>query len=238
MNCEAAATKLSEWLGPGVSAVAIAFGAAAPAGVGRIDRAGPAGCAYWKMAAEGHVFYTEADDHYNCPVGAHTHGIELPSARAAELDGVVKTMVGLEYVRMEEVATLPRVPGPFRVAMYSPLAKAPAPPDVVVIRGTARQIMLVAEAANAAGIARDGAALGRPACAMIPAAMRSAQGNTSLGCIGNRVYTGLADAELYFTIPGSKLDEVVDKLSTIARANRELQTYHEARRQSLGAARA
>jgi uncharacterized protein (DUF169 family) len=147
-------------------------------------------------------------------------------------------MVGLEYIRMEEVAALPRVPGPFRIAVYSPLAKAPVPPDVVVIRGNARQIMLVAEAANAVGIARDGATLGRPACAMIPAAMGSAQGNTSLGCIGNRVYTGLADAELYFTIPGARLGEVADALSTIARANRELQSYHEGRRQSLGAARA
>jgi len=238
MSYEAVAAKLSELLGPGASAVAIAFGAAAPAGVSRIHRAGPAGCAYWKLAAEGHVFYTEADDHYNCPVGAHTHGVELPGTRAAELEGVVKTMVGLEYIRMEEVAALPRVPGPFRVAVYAPLAKAPVPPDVVLIRGTARQIMLVAEAANAVGIARDSATLGRPACAMIPAAMRSAQGTTSLGCIGNRVYTGLGDAELYFTIPGGKAGEVVDKLSTIAHANRELQTYHEDRRQSLGAARA
>jgi uncharacterized protein (DUF169 family) len=93
----------------------------------------------------------------------------------------------------------------------------------------------VAEAARAAGIGHDGATLGRPACAMIPEAMRSAQGNTSLGCIGNRVYTGLGDAELYFTIPGVKLGEVVDKLATIVHANRELQKYHEARRLTLGA---
>jgi hypothetical protein len=24
------------------------------------------------------VFYTEAADHYNCPVGSYTHGIALP----------------------------------------------------------------------------------------------------------------------------------------------------------------
>ena len=234
MDYENAARRLSELLGPGPAPVAVAFRVAAPVGVGRVERAAPAGCAYWKSAAEGRVFYTEAADHYNCPVGAHTHGVELPAARAAELEGVVGTMVGLEYIRMEEVAALPRVAEPFRVAVYAPLGKAPVPPDVVLMRGNARQIMLVAEAARAAGIAQDGATLGRPACAMIPEAMRSAQGNTSLGCICNRVYTGLGDAELYFTIPGARLGEVVDKLATIVHANRELQKYHEGRRQTLG----
>jgi uncharacterized protein (DUF169 family) len=235
MDYEHVARRLSDLLGPGVAPVAVAFRVAAPAGVGRVERAAPAGCAYWKSAAEGAVFYTEAADHYNCPVGAHTHGVELPPGRAAELEGVVGTMVGLEYIRMEEVAALPRVTEPFRVAVYAPLAKAPVPPDVVLMRGNARQIMLVAEAARAAGIGHDGATLGRPACAMIPAAMRSAQGNTSLGCIGNRVYTGLGDAELYFTIPGAKLGEVVDKLTTIVHANHELRKYHEGRRLTLGA---
>jgi len=117
------------------------------------------------------------------------------------------------------------------------LVKEAKAPDVVLVRGRARQIMLVAEAARAAGIAGDGAAMGRPACAMIPAVLGGPTGVTSLGCIGNRVYTGLGDAELYFTIPGGKLGEVVDKLATVVHANRELQAYHEGRRQTLGDAR-
>jgi uncharacterized protein (DUF169 family) len=104
---------------------------------------------------------------------------------------------------------------------------------VVIVRGNPRQMMLVAEAARAAGIGHEGAALGRPACAMIPEAMRSARGNTSLGCIGNRVYTGLGDAELYFTIPGPDLPEVVARLETIVHANHELEKYHQARRATL-----
>jgi uncharacterized protein (DUF169 family) len=59
------------------------------------------------------------------------------------------------------------------------------------------------------------AKLGRPACSMIPEAMQAARGNTSLGCIGNRVYTELGDGELYFTIPGAALADVVQKLETI-----------------------
>jgi uncharacterized protein (DUF169 family) len=233
MNVKSLGERLSALLGLERAPVAITFRAAAPPGVARVSRTGPAGCAYWKLASEGQVFYTEAADHYNCPVGSYTHGVELPAERAAELQQVVSTMVELQYIRMEEVPAMPRRTEPFGVAVYAPLAQAPVDPDVVLVRGHARQIMLVAEAARAAGIGYDGALMGRPACAMIPQALSTARGNTSLGCIGNRVYTGLGDAELYFTIPGSRLPDVVTKLEAIVHANRELQQYHEGRRTAL-----
>jgi uncharacterized protein (DUF169 family) len=233
MDVKALAAKLSDLLGLAIPPVGVAFRPSAPAGVARVERSGPAGCAYWKLAGEGRVFYTEAADHYNCPVGSYTHGIELPGERAAELQQVVGTMVSLQYIRMEEVPAMPRRAEPFGVAVYAPLAAAPADPDVVIVRGSARQIMLVAEAARAAGIGHEGAALGRPACAMIPEAMSAGRGNASIGCIGNRVYTGLGDAELYFTIPGSRLAELVRHLETVVHANRELEKYHRARRAAL-----
>jgi uncharacterized protein (DUF169 family) len=89
--------------------------------------------------------------------------------------------------------------------------------------------MLVAEAARAVGIGPEGALMGRPACAMIPETISSARSIASLGCIGNRVYTGLEDDELYFSIPGSRVGEVVDKLETIINANNELQRFYAAR---------
>src|SRR5215470_19111555 len=113
MDTKRASAKLAELLGPGASAVAVAFRSEAPSGVGRVERAGPAGCAYWRAASEGRVFYTEAADHYNCPVGSYTHGVSLPSDRAKELEGVLGTMVGLQYIRMEEVQSLPRRTEPF-----------------------------------------------------------------------------------------------------------------------------
>ena len=126
---------------------------------------------------------------------------------------------------------MPRRTEPFGVAVYAPLAEAPRRPDVVLVRGNARQIMLVAEAARAAGIGHDGAAMGRPACAMIPAGHEhGAAAITSLGCIGNRVYTGLGDDELYFTIPAPDVAEVVARLETVVHANRSWSTYHEGRR--------
>ena len=71
-------TQIQELLGLKVPAVAIAFRDTAPVGIPRVTAPAPAGCGYWKLAAEGQVFYTEASDHYTCPVGAHTHGVNLP----------------------------------------------------------------------------------------------------------------------------------------------------------------
>lgn len=87
----------------------------------------------------------------------------------------------------------------------------------------------MAEAARAAGIGQEGAAMERPACAMIPETLRSGRGTTSLGCIGNRVYKGPADDELYFSLPGSGVAAVVERIATILRANRELEKFHRAR---------
>ena len=233
MEARTAGRRLTELLGLRAAPVAVTFAGAAPAGVPRVAKAGPAGCAYWKQAAEGAVFYTEAADHFNCPVGSYTHGVGLPPERAKELESVVGTMVGLQYIRMEEVGALPRRTEPFKVAVYAPLAEAPVPPDVVLVRGRARQIMLVAEAARAARLAGEAAAMGRPACAMIPAVLDGPGAVTSLGCIGNRVYTSLGDDELYFTIPGSRIGDVVERLETVLHADRELEQYHQARRASL-----
>jgi uncharacterized protein (DUF169 family) len=201
--------------------VAVTFRATAPAGIPRIESAGPSSCSYWKLAAEGRTFYTEATDHYNCPIGAHTHGIDSPEEVQNQLQGVVSMMLTLGYLRAEEIPTIPRRDAAFGVAVYAPLAQAEGEPDVVIIAGNARQIMLLAEAAGVAGL------MGRPTCAALPQALKTGQGVASLGCIGNRVYAGLADDELYFALPGSQLSAVTEKLVTILHANRELEKYHE-----------
>jgi uncharacterized protein (DUF169 family) len=221
--------KLQELLGLRLPPVAIAFRESAPANMTRIESPAPAGCGYWRLAAEGRVFYTEASDHYTCPVGAHTHGIELPADVAQELDGLVQTMVQMQYIKMEEIPSIPRRQRPFRVALYARLAEASFDPDVVLIRGTAKQLMLVAEAAQAAGIASGGATMGRPTCAILPESVQSGLATASFGCIGNRVYTSLGDDEGYYAIPGASVSEVVNKLSTIVEANGRLNEFHKAR---------
>jgi uncharacterized protein (DUF169 family) len=209
--------------------VAVAFLAVPPAGLPHVDRALPAGCSYWKHAADGHAFYTMPADHENCPVGAFTHGVTLAPAKAQELQSLVGMMIELQYLRSDEVAGIPHRQQPMQCVAYAPLDRASFAPDVIIVRGNVRQIMLVAEAARAAGVSDSSAAMGRPACAMIPQAMTASGAVTSLGCIGNRVYTGLADDELYFTIPGGAATEVFEKLDVVLTANTALEAFHQQR---------
>ena len=58
----------------------------------------------------------------------------------------------------------------------------------------------------------------------------------SVGCKGNRVYTGLGEDELYVVIPGQDLRQMVAELDNIRAANAELADYHAQRRQQLASA--
>jgi uncharacterized protein (DUF169 family) len=213
--------------------VAIAFRDAPPTDLPRMTAAAPSGCTFWKRAASGQAFYTEASDHYNCPIGAHTHGVDLPPAQTKELQGVVETMIQLSYLRPEEVPGIPQRPGRFGVALYAPLATAPFEPEVVLVCGNAKQIMLLTEAAQSAGVGPESPLMGRPTCAAVPTVLQTRRSAASLGCIGNRVYTEMADDELYFALPGNQVGRVVEKLAAIVNANRELQKYHRARLETI-----
>jgi uncharacterized protein (DUF169 family) len=209
--------------------VAVGFLASAPPDMPRVDRAAAAGCAYWKHASDGHAFYTTAEDHYNCPVGAFTHGAELPPPKAQELAGLMATMIGLEYLTADEVPQVPHRAEPLQIVAYAPLQDVTFPADVVIFRGNTRQIMLLSEAARSAGVFENGTVMGRPACAMIPAAAGAGASVASVGCIGNRVYTSLQDDELYLAVPAASVERTLERLDTIITANMELEKFHRAR---------
>jgi uncharacterized protein (DUF169 family) len=227
------ANRLEELLGLKWPPLAISFRDAPPEGVARIESAAPAGCSYWKLAAGGRVFYTESSDHYNCPVGAYTHGIELPTERREELDRLMGVMLELEYLQEEETATIPRRAETFGVAVYAPWSLSPCEPDVVIVQGNAKQIMLLWEAARGVGIQEDGETMGRPTCAMIPAALQRGRLMTSLGCSGNRVYNELADDQLYAALPAERMAEVINHLETVVEANCQLERFHRERLASV-----
>lgn len=209
--------------------VAVTFHDVRPNNVPHTEKVEPSGCTYWRRAAEGKTFYTEASDHYNCPIGCYTHNVELPATQAEELENTLGLMVELGYITMEEVPGIPRQKNPFQSAVYSPLADATGTPDVVIISGTPRQMMLLTEAATAAGIGTQDGVMGRPTCAVIPAVVQGGRSASSLGCIGNRVYTALSDDDFYFAFPGEHIDAIVEKLETIVNANRALEAYHQQR---------
>ena len=220
---------LQQLLGLVAEPVAVTFCETVPEGIKRVGAAAPAGCSYWKLAADGDVFYTAVDDHLNCPIGAYTHGADLTAEAQEQLQGMIEKMVGLEYLRMDEVPGIARRNQPLRYVVYAPLSKAQGTPDVVLLRGNARQMMLVVEAANARRLMSAFPIMGRPACAVIAAAMDAGKAVTSLGCIGNRVYTDLPDGEFYVAVPGSALAEMADGLRSIVASNSELEHFHRSR---------
>ena len=69
----------------------------------------------------------------------------------------------------------------------------------------------------------------------LPAAMQYGT-VTSLACIGNRIYTGLGEGELYVAVPGAKLESVSEALGVISKANAALEEFARGRHVSLSTA--
>jgi len=133
---------------------------------------------------------------------------------------------------MEEVPAILRLPETPEVVLYAPLADTPEEPDVVLFWGPPGKVMVLQEAAIRAGAATQLNTLGRPTCMVLPAALKHGTVASS-GCIGNRVYTGLDEAELYVAIPGSDIGRVAEQTAVIRAANATLRQYHEGRKREL-----
>jgi uncharacterized protein (DUF169 family) len=211
--------------------VAIAFRETPPDGVLQLSGSQPSGCSFWRLAAAGEAFYTVPSDHYNCPVGSYTHNIPLPPEREAELTGTLGLMAKVGYIKMEEIPGISRLPKTPPVTVYAPLSQTPVTPDAILVAGTPAKLMLLHEAATRAA-KQVLPLLGRPTCMAIPAALSGGVAS-SLGCIGNRIYTGIADDQFYTVVAGTDLNAIVRELDTIVSANAQLAEYHQDRRATL-----
>lgn len=212
--------------------VAVTFLQQIPANVAKFEGTQPSGCSFWRLAAEGRTFYTVPENHFNCAVGAYTHNIPLSRERQNETEQTLQMMFDLGYVRPEEVPQIPRLASTPKAILYSPLADATGVPDVVLFAAKPAGAMLLQEAANRANVGAGAPALGRPTCMALPASLQHGT-ITSLGCIGNRVYTGLGEDEMYVVVRGKDLPAVAEALKTIGSANTALFDYAQGRRQLL-----
>jgi uncharacterized protein (DUF169 family) len=224
--------QLSRCIGLEHRPVAVTFLSAAPPNVEKFDGISPSGCSFWKLASTGRTFYTVSADHYNCPIGAYTHNISLPPERARELDETLGFMAGIGYLRMEEVPHIPRLPETPGVVVYAALAQTPVDPDVVFFWGPPGRMMVLQEAAIRAGGTAQLPTLARPTCMILPAALSHGT-VASGGCIGNRIYTDLSEAELYVAAPGRDLTHIAAEAAVVTAANAELLSYHRARKREL-----
>jgi len=173
------------------------------------------------------AFYTVPADHYNCAVGAYTHAIGLPAGRGTRLKDTLQFMALKEYLRMEEVPGIPTLEQAPAYISYAPVETARFRRDLILIAAKPAAAMLIYETALRSGA---GAALantlGRPACAVLPLASKTGVASLSLGCMGNRTFTGLPEEELYVCIPGGRWAALVSKLTEIGSANSAMQQHY------------
>jgi uncharacterized protein (DUF169 family) len=231
LNYSEVEQKLQQILQSRCRPVAITFAAEAPEGVAKFEGSEPSSCSYWRLAAEGRSFYTVARDHQNCPIGGYTHNL-LQAETMPLLNQTLTLMSEIGYIRMEEIPGVFQLKESPQAVVYTPLGEARMAPSVVVALGRPGRVMMLAEAARRAGALSSLPLLGRPTCMALPATLANGAA-TSAGCIGNRVYTGLGEDELYVTLRGSDLERIVAEIDTMMSANEALRAYHDERRLTL-----
>ncbi len=156
----------------------------------------PAGCVFWIKGAEA-TFSTVAEDHGNCSVGSLTHGFKTLDEVAGNSD--VAELIGAGWVTLDVVPQIPVVSERPGAITYGPLAATPVDPDVVLIRVTGKQLMVLHDAVP------DMHLEGKPQCHIVAMAKETGQVAASVGCALSRVRTGMPAREMTCAIPGAKL---------------------------------
>ena len=216
-----------------LSPVAIAFCDVVPDGVPTFEGTVPAGCAFWEQATA-QTFATAASDHELCSIGVHTHNMSgAAPSQPDELKASLEAMMGLDYVRENEIVAIPVLKQKSPHALYGPLADFPVEPDVVLVFAHAQDGLIVSEAVERV----DGGtppAMGRPACAVVPQVLNQGRAAMSLGCCGARAYLdALSDDIALWAFPADRLDQYCEQIATFAGANHTLTAFHTRRRQDV-----
>jgi uncharacterized protein (DUF169 family) len=208
--------------------LAITFSDAPPEGVepfaepvpdalpdGRTGRV-PAGCVFWMKAAE-RTFSTVAEDHGNCSVGSVTHGFRALDEVAGNSD--VAALLDSGWVTEEVVPQIPVVREKPGAVTYGPLAETPVDPDVVFLRVTGRQLMVLTDAIPGLRIE------GKPQCHIVALAKEERVPAASVGCALSRVRTGMPPTEMTCALPASQVAEIVESVKRTADADTAVARY-------------
>jgi uncharacterized protein (DUF169 family) len=222
------AEALQSSLHPSAPPVAITFSAEAPAGVepydapmpppaedGRTGRV-PAGCVFWMRGAE-RTFTTAPEDHGNCSVGTMTHGLATMDEVSSHTD--IAALLDSGWITADMIPGIPVVRDRPGAITYGPLADTPVDPDVILVRLTAKSLMVLSDALPGLRVE------GKPQCHIVAAAKEQGEVVASVGCMLSRTRTGMSSGEVTCAIPASRLGEVVERLESTARADAAVASY-------------
>ncbi|HLY65524.1 MAG TPA: DUF169 domain-containing protein [Chloroflexota bacterium] len=207
--------------------VGLRFVEQAPAGMVTFEGEVPSACSFWRRAEQG-MFYADAPAHFNCLVGTHTMGLPMPEEKGPELMALIGQMHDHQYFDPAEVPHVPTVPGAKSGIVYGPLADFSDAPDAVLVWLTPYQSMLLQEASGTAAWSEQPGipTFGRPSCAAIPVALSRGVATQSLGCMGMRVFTEIAQDRLLGVLPRQHLEELPGALQRVADANEKMGQHY------------
>jgi uncharacterized protein (DUF169 family) len=222
------AEELARYLHPTASPIAITFLAEVPTKIDRYQapmppptpdgRTGrvPAGCVFWMKAVD-RTFATVPEDHGNCSVGSLTHGMKTLEEVAGNSD--VASLLESGWVTEEMLPSIPAVPERPAAVTYGPLADTEVDPDVVLIRLTAKSLMILSDALPGLQVE------GKPQCHIVAVAKEQGEVVASVGCMLSRTRTGMPSSEVTCAIPSSRLADVIERIRTTARADAAVAGY-------------
>ena len=189
--------------------------APAPAPDGRTGKVS-AGCVFWMKAAD-RTFATRAEDHGNCSVGSVTHGVKSLQEVSGNSD--VAALLDAGWVTNAMMPRIPAVKQRPNYISYGPLEDTGIDPDVILLRISAKQAMVMSSAVD------DLRFEGKPQCHIIPLAKEENQVAVSVGCMLSRVRTGMSNWEMTCAIPTRRLAELVEKLKQVCKADNAVAIY-------------
>lgn len=176
----------------------------------------PAGCVFWGHGAT-RAFATTPEDHGNCSVGSVTHGLLAPSEVTDR--GDVAELVGAGWVGPDVLDQLPRVAERPGSVVYAPLGESPVPPDVVLLRVNARQLMVLSDAIPGLSIQ------GKPQCHIVAVAKEQGVAAASVGCALSRQRTGMRPEEMTCALPAAELGSIVAAVEQTAQIDAAVGRY-------------
>lgn len=226
-DCRALSDLLVSSLALATAPVGLRFVTEPPVGLPRFEGEVPSACTFWRRAEQG-SFYADAPAHFNCLIGVHTMGLPMPEEKGPELMALIGQMGDNAYFDWAEVPHIPTDPSQKSGIVYGPLAEFEEAPDAVLAWVTPYQSMLLQEATGAARWSEQPGipTFGRPSCAAIPAALQRGSATQSLGCMGMRVFTEVAQDRMLAVLPRQQLAGLPAGLERVAQSNQKMSQHY------------
>mgnify|MGYP001236829777 CR=1 FL=1 len=197
-----------------------------PENIPILDEIVPSACAMWPLA-ETSLFFAPSSSHYYCPLGAMVMGFDLPDKEMALLQDELGMMCGINYVREEELPHVPKIAQSTAGIIYGPLNQFSSYPDLLLLWLSPKQSMIMSESCGSVNWSDTPQGLfGRPGCASLAYAVTEQELGQSLGCVGMRINTGIADDLMLMAVPKKAIESLGEVLPALSKVHQHMETHY------------